>query len=105
MMDLRNYDVIYADAEEKFVKGIVLYGKTSDAYVYAKSGTTEDDKIDKDSLMEILKKGAVVSYDGAFYTPAFFKENSGHVELTFATALSAAGTTAVVLNSKEYTAG
>lgn len=104
MMDLRNYDVIYADAEEKFVKGIVLYGKASDAYVYAKSGTTEDDKIDKDSLMEILKKGAIVSYDGAFYRPAFFKENSGHVELTFATALSAAGTTAVVLNSKEYTA-
>lgn len=105
MMDLRNYDVIYADAEEKFVKRVILYGKASDAYVYAKSGATEDDKIDKDSLMEILKKGAVVSYEGAFYTPAFFKENSGHVELTFATALSAAGTTAVVLNSKEYTAG
>lgn len=105
MMDLRNYDAIYADAEEKFVKSIILYGKTSDAYVYAKSGMTEDDKIDKDSLMEILKKGAIVYYEGAFYTPAFFKENSGHVELTFATALSAEGTTAVVLNSKEYTAG
>lgn len=105
MMDLRNYDAIYADAEEKFVKSIILYGKASDAYVYAKSGMTEDDKIDKDSLMEILKKGAIVSYGGAFYTPAFFKENSGHVELTFATVLSAAGTTAVVLNSKEYTAG
>lgn len=104
MMDLRGYDAIYSDAEEKYVKSVVLYGKASDAYVYSKSGMSEDDKIDKDTLMELLKKGVLISYGGAFYTPVFFKENSGHVEITIATVLSASGTTAVVLNSKEYSA-
>ena len=104
MMNLRNYDVLYSDAEEKFVKAVVLYGKSGDSYIYAKSGASESDKIDKDTLLELLKKGVLVSYEGAFYTPVFFKENSGHVEVTIATVLSASGTTAAVFNSKEYTA-
>ena len=104
MMDLRGYDVIYADAEEKFVKNIILYGKTSDNYVHATSKTTENDKIDKDTLLELLKKGVVVKYNDDFYTPLFFSDETTHAALTIATAISASGSTAVVLNSKEYTA-
>ena len=104
MMDLRGYDVIYADAEEKFVKNIILYGKTSDNYVHATSKTTEDDKIDKETLLELLKKGVVVKYNDDFYTPLFFSDETTHVALTIATAISASGSTAVVLNSEEYSA-
>lgn len=104
MMDLKGYDVIYADAEEKFVKNIILYGKTSDNYVHATSKTTEDDKIDKETLLELLKKGAVVKYNDDFYTPISFADETTHAALTIATAISASGSTAVVLNSKEYAA-
>lgn len=102
MMDYRNYDVIYADAEEKYIKGVMLYGKTSDNYVYAKSTMTEDDKIEKDTLMELLKKGALVKYNDDFYTPLFFSDETTYAALTIATAISADASAAVVLNSKEY---
>ena len=102
MMDYRGYDVVYADAEEKFAKTIILYGKTSNNYLNKTSACTEKDRIDKDTLLELLKKGALISYDGTFYTPLFFKENSGVVEVTFATAISASASAATVLYSKEH---
>lgn len=104
MMDYRGFDVIYADAEEKYVKGIMLYGKTSDDYVHATSAMTENDKVDKDTLLELLKKGVVVKYNDDFYAPLFFSDETTHAALTIATAISASGSTAVVLNSKEYAA-
>ena len=101
-MDYRGYDVVYADAEEKFAKTTILYGKTSNDYLNKTSACAEKDRIDKDTLLELLKKGVLISYDGAFYTPLFFKENSGAVEVTFATAISASASAATVLYSKEH---
>lgn len=94
--------MVYADAEEKFAKTIILYGKTSNDYLNKTSACEEADRIDKDTLLELLKKGVLISYDGAFYTPLFFKENSGAVEVTFATAISASASAATVLYSKEH---
>ena len=51
MMDYRGYDVIYADAEEKFVKSIVLYGETSNNYLNKTEACEETDRIDKDTLL------------------------------------------------------
>lgn len=102
MMDYRGYDVVYADAEEKFVKSVILYGQTSDNYVYAKSTMTENDKIDKDTLMELLKKGVIVKYNDDFYVPVLFSDESTYTALTIATVINAASTASVVLNSKEY---
>lgn len=102
MMDYRGYDVVYADAEEKFAKTIILYGKTSNNYLNKTSACEEEDRIDKDTLFELLKKGVLISYDGTFYTPLFFKENSGAVEVTFATAISTSASAATVLYSKEH---
>lgn len=102
MMDYRGYDVVYADAEEKFVKSVILYGKTSDNYVYAKSTMKENDKIDKDTLMELLKKGVIVKYNDDFYVPVLFSDKSTHTALTIATVINAASTASVVLNSKEH---
>lgn len=101
-MDYRGYDVVYADAEEKFAKTTILYGKTSNDYLNKTSACAEEDRIDKDTLLELLNKGVLISYDGAFYTPLFFKENSGAVEVTFATAISASASAATVLYSKEH---
>lgn len=102
MMDFRNYDVVYADAEEKFVKSVILYGKSGDNYIYSKSAATENDKIDKDALMELMKKGVVVSYEGAFHVPVIFKDETTEVSVTIATAIATGASTSVVLYSKEH---
>lgn len=108
MMDYRGYDVIYADSEEKYVKSVILYGKTSDNFVHTTSKMTENDKVDKDTLLELLKKGVIIKYNDDFYTPIFFSDESTdestHASLTIATAISASASSAVVLNSKEYSA-
>lgn len=104
MMDYRGFDVIYADAEEKYVKGVMLYGKTSDNYVHATSTMTENDKVDKETLLELLKKGVVVKYNDDFYTPISFADETTHATLTIATTVNAASSASVVLNSKEYAA-
>lgn len=94
MMDYRNYDVVYADAEEKFVKNIILYGSSADKYVYAKSTKKETDKIDKDTLMELLKKGVIIFYTDTFYTPVSFKDET--------TKTSVVVSDSVTLYSKEH---
>lgn len=95
MTDYRNFDVVYADVEEKYMKTVILYGKTSDNFVYAKATMAEGDKIDKDTLMELLKKGVVVNYDTAvFYVPTKFEDKTTYTQLTMGESIT--------LNSKEY---
>lgn len=96
MTDYRNFDVVYADAEEKYVKTVVLYAKTSDDYVYKAAGATEKDKIDKDTLLDLCKKGVMVILDGVYYVPSQFADKTTHTTLTIGAS--------TVLNSKEYAA-
>ena len=96
MTDYRNFDVVYADAEEKYVKTVVLYAKTSDDYVYKAAGATEQDKIDKDTLLDLCKKGVMVVLDGVYYVPSQFKDATTYTTLTIGES--------TVLNSKEYAA-
>lgn len=95
---------IFARANEKFVKSVVIYGKASDNYAYADAEFKT--KIDKDSLMNLCMKGfVVISYGAAFYNPVCFKANSakGCTSITFwNTEVSTAA--AVTLNSSEFTA-
>ena len=90
---------IYAKSEEKFVKTVVLYGH-SDTYLYADEAHTT--KINKDDLLDLCLKGVTIKYESAYYTPVFFKENAGVVEVTIATAISTGASTAVVLYSEEH---
>ena len=96
MTDYRNFDVVYADAEEKYVKTVVLYAKASDTYVYKAAGATEQDKIDKDTLLDLCKKGVMVVLDGVYYVPSQFKDATTYTTLTIGAS--------TVLNSKEYSA-
>lgn len=102
---MNNMTVVYADAEEKYVKNIILYGKTSDNYLYTDSKCTEVNKVDKDTLLNLCKKGVIINYNSTYYMPLFFKEESGgSVSVTFATAVSASASAATTLYSKEYSA-
>ena len=44
---MNNMTVVYADAEEKYVKKVILYGKTADNYLYTDSKCSEANKVDK----------------------------------------------------------
>lgn len=108
-VEVQKMDHVYGNAEEKWVKNVVLYGKSGDNYLYSDeegaTGATEAKRIDATTLMNMLKKGVLVSYGGAFYAPVIFKDNSGVVEVTIVTAVGASSSTSVVLYSKEHTAG
>lgn len=97
-------DVIYADAEEKFVKNFILYGKSGDNYLYTDAACTEANRVAKDALMNICKKGLLISYEGTYYYPLMFKDNTTNVSVTFATTIAASTSDAITLYSKEYTA-
>lgn len=92
---------IYADSEEKFVKAVVLYGKTSNDYLHMTPECTEEDKLDKDTLMTLVHKGVIIKYDDAFYAPVAYKENAGALEVDILKAASAFTT----LYSKEHAMG
>ena len=96
---MNNMTVVYADAEEKYVKNVILYGKTADNYLYTDSKCSEANKVD----LNLCKKGVIISYNSTYYMPLFFKEESGgSVSVTFATAVSASASAATTLYSKEY---
>lgn len=101
---MNNMTIVYADAEEKYVKNVILYGKASDNYLYTDSKCSEANKVDKDTLLNLCKKGVIVSYNSTYYMPLFFKEEAGSVSVTFATAVSASASAATTLYSKEYSA-
>lgn len=103
---MNNMTVVYSDAEEKYVKNVVLYGKTANNYLYTDSKCSEVNKVDKDTLLNLCKKGVIISYNNTYYMPLFFKEESGvSVSVTFATAVSASASAATTLYSKEHSAG
>lgn len=56
---MNNMTVVYADAEEKYVKNVILYGKTADNYLYTDSKCSEVNKVDKDTLLNLCKKGVL----------------------------------------------
>lgn len=102
---MNNMTVVYADAEEKYVKNVILHGKTADNYLYTDSKCSEANKVDKDTLLNLCKKGVIINYNSTYYMPLFFKEESGgSVSVTFATAVSASASAATTLYSKEYSA-
>lgn len=101
---MNNMTNVYANADEKYVKNVILYGKASDNYLYTDSKCSEANKVDKDTLLNLCKKGVIISYDSTYYMPLFFKEEAGSVSVTFATAVSASASAATTLYSKEYSA-
>lgn len=94
-------NTIYADANEKYVESVVLYGHT-DKYLY--EDEAHKTKVDKDVVLNLCQKGLLtVVYNGFTCNPVCFKENAGHAEVTVATGTTTL--TGAVLYSSEYSAG
>lgn len=94
----KNMTVHYANAEEKFAKSVVLMAHT-DNVLYMDAGHTM--AVNHDDLMNLCMKGLlVVKKDSTYYRPIFFKENSGEIEVTIATAIGTGSSTSLVVKSK-----
>ena len=107
-VEVQKMDHVYGNAEEKYTKTTILYGKSGDSYLYSDAegatGATEAKRVDAETLLDLCQKGLIVSYGGVFYNHLYFSESSGSVGVTFATAISASASAATTLYSKEYTA-
>lgn len=67
-------EVIYATADEKFVKTVVLYADGSKALFYDKKAKT--DKVAKTDLQELFTKGVMVVMNNEYYKPVCLKSDS-----------------------------
>lgn len=94
----KNMPVIYAQAEEKYLKTVVLNAH-SDNVLYLDSAHTI--AVSHDELMNLCLKGSlVVKKDSVYYMPVSFQEKSGEIEVTIATAISTGASTSLVVKSK-----
>lgn len=66
-----NKEIIYAKADEKFVKAVVLYADASKALFYDKEAKT--DKVSKADLQELFTTGVVIVMNKEFYAPICLK--------------------------------
>lgn len=74
-----NPEYIYADSEEKYVLGVVLYGNASKLYLDAEH-TIE---VDHDFALNACMKGIVrIFVTDIYYGVASFKEASGTLTIT-----------------------
>lgn len=74
-----NPEYIYADSEEKYVLGVVLYGDSSKLYLDVKH-TTE---VDHDFALNACMKGIVrIFVTDTYYGVASFKESDGTLTVT-----------------------
>ena len=83
MIDYNEFDVVYADADEKALETIMLYGQSNDDFVYFKPEMDESVKMEQKDLLNILLKGAKIDYDGVVYTPKTFSETDTHTIVIF----------------------
>lgn len=74
-----NPEYIYADAEEKYVLGVVLYGNSTKLYLDAEH-TVE---VDHDFALNACMKGIVrIFVTDTYYGVASFKEDDGTLTVT-----------------------
>lgn len=82
-----NPEYIYADSEEKYVLGVVLYGNESKLYLDAKHAV----EVEHDFALNACRKGIVrVFVTDTYYGVASFKDSDG--TLTVTTTASASNT-------------
>ena len=74
-----NPEYIYADAEEKYVLGVVLYGNASKLYLDAEHVV----EVDHDFALNACMKGIVrIFVTDTYYGVASFKEDDGTLTVT-----------------------
>lgn len=74
-----NPEYIYADAEEKYVLGVVLYGNASKLYLDAE----HEVEVDHDFALNACMKGIVrIFVTDTYYGVASFKDDDGTLTVT-----------------------
>ena len=66
---------IFADAEEKYVKNVLVYADADDGHLFYDAGKTQ--KINKDDLLNLFLKGLVIFLTDEYLIPVAYKESAG----------------------------
>lgn len=81
-----NPEYIFADAEEKYVLGVVLYGDSNKLYL----DSAHKNEVDHDFALNACMKGIVrIFVTDTYYGVASFKEDDGTLTITDTKATSA----------------
>lgn len=81
-----NPEYIFADAEEKYVLGVVLYGNESKLYL----DSSHETEVDHDFALNACMKGIVrIFVTDTYYGVASFKDDDGTLTITDTKATSA----------------
>lgn len=73
----RNTNTIYAQEGEQYIKRVVLYAAADASHVTIDEEHTQE--IDKDELLELVLKGAVIKVDTKYYVPTMVEETAGYL--------------------------
>lgn len=93
---------IYAQAEEKFAKTVVLYAHSDNVLYLDAEHTTA---VDRATLLNLCVKGLAVVFDtDTYYFPVSFKDNTTDVSVVIATSIGTGTSTSKTLKSKESSA-
>lgn len=92
---------IFAKSEEKYVKSVILYAN-ADKYLFYDSAATTN-KVSKDELADLFKKGIIISDTDLFVPVKFDNETTYTTVSCLAMAGSPSAMSFVVYYSKEYT--
>ena len=93
-------DTIFGTADERFLRTVVLYGKTSNNYLHVDSGCTDKAELTKDKVKQLFLSGMTICYDGDYYTPLACTDETTYMAVSFATDIQTP--TEVTLYSNEY---
>lgn len=100
---------IFADSEEKFLTGIVLYANSTDGILYYDYDSTADtaytNKVSKADLINLFKKGAVIVDDGSnLVRPTVLTVSTNYATVTHTTVGASDIAVATAFHSDGYTA-
>lgn len=109
-MELKRYmEKVYADSEEKFVTGIMLYHNSTDSILYysynASASTQYSNPVPKAELIDMFKKGLVlISVSGGMVRPDTLSVSENYSAVSVTTVGSSATAVTTSYYSEGYTA-
>lgn len=96
---MEHREMVRPDGHDLYVSKVVLHAHSDNVVYYDAEHTNA---VNRESLLDLLKKGLVLVEDaGKYYYPLFFEDATSEAKLTIATAIETGASTSKELMSKE----
>jgi hypothetical protein len=100
---------VFADSEEKYLMGVVVYAKAADSILYADLNTTTStysNPLEKADLIDLFNKGLLIVDTGSgFVRPTTLAVSTNYATVAHTTVGASDKAVSTVYGSKNYVAG